>query len=432
MLFKKINMSKAAIAGLGALVMTLSTACEALDFADPNSPVIEVASVQTLVTGAEAGMRVSLAIYLRDVSVIGREAYYFEPADPRYTGELLRGPIDAGGFLLSRPWNARYNVVKNTLLLEEKTASLDAADKAAVDGFAKTIRAHQLLMNLNLLNDNGLQLDFTGSYGDFSTKAQAMTEITSLLTGGASDLADAAAAGSSFPFSLSSGFDGFDTPATFATFNRALAARVAVYSGDFSGALIALGLSFIDGAGDFDLGVYHNYSTAANDQLNEIFESITAETIKYFGHPTFEADADAGDTRFAAKVYKRTASVTFDELTTDLGMSIVSSSSASLPIIRNEELILLRAEANIGLGNYATAQTDLDIIRAAAGLASVTITSTNALDQLLHEKRYSLFGEGHRWIDMRRYGKLIDLPLDRDGDVIIENFPIPEDEIKEN
>ena len=124
--------------------------------------------------------------------------------------------------------------------------------------------------------------------------------------------------------------------------------------------------------------------------------------------------------------------MTFDELTTDLGMSIVSSSSASLPIIRNEELILLRAEANIGLGNYATAQTDLDIIRAAAGLASVTITSTNALDQLLHEKRYSLFGEGHRWIDMRRYGKLADLPLDRDGDVIIENFPIPEDEIKEN
>ena len=428
MLFKKINMSRAAVAGLGALVMTLGTACEALDFADPNSPVIEVASVQTLVTGAEAGMRVSLAIYLRDVSVIGREAYYFEPADPRYTGELLRGPIDAGGFLLSRPWDARYNVVKNTVLLQEKAESLDAADKAGVDGFAKTIRAYQLLMNLNLLNDNGLQLDFTGSYGDFSTKAQAMTEITSLLTGGATDLA---AAGSSFPFSLSSGFDGFDTPATFATFNRALAARVAVYSGEYSVALTALGLSFIDGAGDFDLGVYHNYSTAANDQLNGIFESITAETIKYFGHPTFEADADAGDARFAAKVYQRTSSVTFDDLTTDLGISIVSSSSESLPIIRNEELILLRAEANIGLLDYAAAQTDLDIIRAAAGLAPVTIDGTNALDQLLHEKRYSLFGEGHRWIDMRRYGKLADLPLDRDGDVIIENFPIPEDEIKE-
>ncbi|MCH8327026.1 MAG: RagB/SusD family nutrient uptake outer membrane protein [Candidatus Marinimicrobia bacterium] len=428
MLLKQINLGKATIAGLGTIVMMLGTGCEALDFADPNSPVIEVASVQTLVTGAEAGMRISLAIYLRDVSVIGREAYYFEPADPRYTGELLRGPIDPGGFLLTQPWVARYNVIKNTVLLQEKGAALDAAGMAGVDGFAKTIRAYQLLMNLNLLNDNGLQLDFDGESSSFETKAQVMTEITSLLNGAVTDLA---AAGSSFPFSLSSGFDGFDTPTDFTKFNRALAARVAIYNGAWQDALTALGLSFIDGAGDFDLGVYHVFSTAANDQTNGIFESTAAATIKYMGHPTFETDAESGDTRFAAKVYKRTASVTFDDLTTDWGISLVLSSTEPLPIIRNEELILLRAEANIGLLDYTAAQTDLDIIRTAAGLASVTIDANNALDQLLHEKRYSLFGEGHRWIDMRRYGKLGDLPLDRTGDVIITDFPIPEDEISE-
>ena len=204
-----------------------------------------------------------------------------------------------------------------------------------------------------------------------------------------------------------------------------------MYDGAWATALTALSGSFVDDTGDFDLGVYHVYSTAANDQTNEIFESTSAATIKYHGHPTFETDADSGDTRFAAKVYKRAASVTFDELTTDLGMSLVASSTAPLAIIRNEELILLRAEANIGLADYTAAQADLDVIRTAAGLTSVTIDATNALDQLLHEKRYSLFGEGHRWIDMRRYDKLADLPIDRVGDVIIVNFTVPEDEISE-
>lgn len=417
----------------GSFLVVLTMGCEALDFADPNSPVIETASVQLLVTGAEAGMRTDLAIYLRDVAVIGREVYYFEPADPRYTSELLRGPIDPGGFLLTRPWAGRYNVVKNTLLLEVKAAELglSAADLAGVNGFAKTIRAYQLLMNLNLLNDNGLQLDFSGDLTtDFVTKAAAFTYIESQLDAGNTDLASA---GSAFSFTLSGGFDGFDTPATFATFNRALAARVAAYQGDWAGTLTALGGSFIDAAGDLNTGVFHVYSTASNDQTNGIFETPTASFVKLMGHPTHGTDAEAGDTRYSDKLITRSDSTTFDGLTTDLGVTLVSGSTDPLPIIRNEELLLLRAEANIGLANYATAETDINVVRTAAGLGAVTtLTAANAVDLMLHERRYSLFMEGHRWIDMRRYDKLSSLPLDRTGDTIITDFPIPETEIKEN
>ena len=39
------------------------------------------------------------------------------------------------------------------------------------------------------------------------------------------------------------------------------------------------------------------------------------------------------------------------------------------------------------------------------------------------------FLEGHRWIDMRHYGKLGDLPLDRENDTVFENYPIPETEV---
>jgi hypothetical protein len=55
--------------------------------------------------------------------------------------------------------------------------------------------------------------------------------------------------------------------------------------------------------------------------------------------------------------------------------------------------------------------------------------ASGGLTQLLHEKRYSLFLEGHRWIDMRHYGKLGDLPLDRENDTVFENYPIPESEV---
>ena len=53
-------------------------------------------------------------------------------------------------------------------------------------------------------------------------------------------------------------------------------------------------------------------------------------------------------------------------------------------------------------------------------------------DQLLHEKRYSLFMEGHRWVDMRRYGKTGALPNDRSarGDQVFDSFPLPEAETK--
>jgi len=427
MSFKPIFIILTAIAFIG---------CGELDFDNPNAPTIEIAGdipIQNFVTGAEAGMRVELWIYLRDVSIIGREAYYFEPADPRYTGELMNNRLDPGGFLVTRPWAARYFVVNNTeTLINIKAPQLfgeDLADeKAGLLGFAKTIQAYQLLMNLNLQNENGIQFDFSGNFAPFSTKLESFTAIANLLDEADTDLGNG---GDAFGFDLSSGFDGFDTPATFSQFNRALAARVAVYMGEYSKALTALGGSFIDETADLNLGVYHVYSDGLGDLTNNIFESPDADVIKLMGHPTFETDADSGYSRFATKVIKRPESTTFDNLSTDLGVTVVLSSTDPLPIIRNEELVLLRAEANIGLGDIASAEADINVVRAAAGLAnSPTLDATNALDQLLHEKRYSLFLEGHRWIDMRRYGKLSDLPLDRATDEMITSFPIPETEIE--
>ena len=103
-----------------------------------------------------------------------------------------------------------------------------------------------------------------------------------------------------------------------------------------------------------------------------------------------------------------------------------ASNSAFAPIIRNEELILLRAEANIALENFTEARADLDFVRAQSGGLDVSrLPDEQLVDELLKQRRYSLLFEGHYWIDMRRYGRLDQLPLDREKDVVHSAFPIP-------
>lgn len=52
-------------------------------------------------------------------------------------------------------------------------------------------------------------------------------------------------------------------------------------------------------------------------------------------------------------------------------------------------------------------------------------STTALLDELLHQRRYSLFLEGHRWVDARRTDRLATLPIDRDGDDVWPAMPLP-------
>ncbi|MDP6991997.1 MAG: RagB/SusD family nutrient uptake outer membrane protein [Candidatus Marinimicrobia bacterium] len=397
----------------------IALGCEDLNFPDPNSPSTASATVQSLVTGAEAGMRGSLSNYLIGVSSVGREAYHFEPADPRYTGELIHGPLDPGGFVVYSSWNSRYRVIKNCQLLLEKS------DDKGVEGFAKTIEAHQLLLALNMQNNNGVKIaPYNGLDSDPASKSAAFTEIARLLDDASSALD---AAGASFGFKLSSGFSGFDTPATFKKFNRALAGRVAVYMGQWDKALTALGQSFMDASGDMDLGVYHVFGSGQGDASNGMYENPNASYVRTMAHMSYKTDAEAGDPRYTSKIVERADTTVYDGLQSNLAVSVWGGAYDPVAIIRNEELVLLKAEANIGKGGDGL--TEINAVRSAHGLADA---ASGGLDQLLHEKRYSLFMEGHRWVDMRRYGKTGSLPNDRSsrGDQVFDSFPIPEAETK--
>jgi len=424
----------------------IASACD-FDVQNPNSPdpIGQNPSreqVAAAAIGLLIGTQQDAADWVLDVAIIGREAYRFDGSDPRFTSELLTGALDPGGGAFGGDhWLEQYRTIRsanNLLAVLPTAADLSAEEQTAAAGFARTIKAYNFLMLVNGHTQDSIPIAVDippeGPPAPFVSNAAAYDYIVALLD---SALTDLQGGGTSFPFGLSNGFAGFTTPATFAQFNRALRARVDVYMGNYAEALTALGASFIDTLGTFDLnaGVYNSFGTGPGELANAL--SQNPQTGENFAHPSLETDAQqqpggALDQRFLDKVIGR-SSTTVDNLTSDLGWIRYPSPASPIPIIRNEELILLRAEANIGLSQFAAATDDINFVRVnSGGLAPIAVpgSGTAALDALLYEKRYSLLYEGgHRWIDLRRYDRLNQLPLDRTGDLVYSTYPIPTNEV---
>lgn len=393
---------------------------------------------------ATAGMLIAFrndfADFALDLGIIGREVLRFDGSDPRFTGELLAGPLDPGGDAFGGDhWADEYTAIRggNMILAVLPTASeLSAEEQSATSGYVKTIQALNYLIVLNAHTQDSIPIvtdtSVTAPPPPFQTNAAAFEHVVSLLEEARTELQ---AGGAAFPFALPSGFGGFNTPATFIAFNRALLARVQVYRGDFAGALTALGESFINPAGPMDLGVYMDYGTGPGDLANPL--SIDPLTGENFAHVSlregvqFQADGVTPDQRFLDKTISRPIE-SRNNLSSDLGWIRYPSPSTPIPIIKNEELLLLRAEANLMLTGPAAALADINTVRVQSGnlepLGALG-TPEQALDELLYNRLYSLLYEGaHRWIDARRYGRLDQLPVDRPGDVVFATLPIPSDE----
>ena len=422
------------------VLLLIYSSCKVEPILDPNNPGLgpisanpTLGEIQNLVTGIESGMRDAINFYLDDVGVIGREFYRFSTSDPRFTSDLLgkeTAVLDNNTFYITNPFAARYRVVKNTNILLDgltnTTADITPEQRAVGKAYANTIKAHELLMVLNLEYDNGIRVDVSNpdALGPFLTKDQSFDEISNLLNTAYADLSTNAA--TAFPFSTTL-FS--NTAGEFAKFNRALAARVDVYKSDWSGAITDLGNSFFDINGDLSAGAYYLFSSAGGDQLNPMFFPQNSSGETRVAEPSFITDAQAGDTRLS-KAPARTSSTTQDGLTSSYDFFVYKTNVDKIPIIRNEELLLIYAEANAQLGAVAdltNAVTAINKIRSAAGLPAYSgaVTQTAIIDEMLKQRRYSLYGEGHRWIDMRRYDRLNTLPIARAGDDVWTQFPRP-------
>jgi hypothetical protein len=397
----------------------------------PTAPLIESAC-----TGLLIGNRADIALeigYVLQLGVLGREAYNFDQADPRYITELLQSPLSAGSPFGGAFWLFPYaNIRSANLILDgvDKVADFSDADKGAIKGFTKTIMALDLLKVIVTHDTNGAVIDTdkpVDELGAIVDKPAVYAKIASLLDDATADLD---AADKTFPFALSSGFAGFDTPKTFRTFNRAIRARVAAYMADYPTVLTALAESFLDdtATADLDAGVFYSFSTKSGDLPN----NLTNKNI--YAHPSLETDAEMNgatvDLRYTAKVTMAMTAGAAQSLSSNLKFTMYSDPGSPVPLIRNEELVLLEAETKFFTGDVPGALVALNLVRmTSGGLAPLVGTPDAAtfIDELLYERRYSLLFEGgHRWIDLRRFMR--DLPLDVPTHVRNVRYPFPQAE----
>jgi hypothetical protein len=384
-----------------------------------NSPT--ASTVNTAVVGLVISLRDRVGTEASAMGILGKESYNLDQAEPRNVLGYLQGPIEPGGFVQDMSWTAGYRNLRQAAVIlaaVDKVSTYTAAQKEAIRGFVKTVMAMELLTQVRIRDVAGIMVDVSADpaapLGDIVGPDAALTRISALLDEAKTHLQ---AGGSAFPFPLHSGFTGFSTPATFLQFNRGIKARTEVYRKQWALALAALSESFIDTSGTASLskGVYHVYSTAAGDITNPLFDPTPT---RLYVHPSILNGAQLRangqvDLRLSSKTAVGVSRVVQTVQGTNK-FTIYPTSTTPVPILKNEELILLRAEANYQSGNVQQALDDINYIRVkSGGLDPLTgFADANAfITELLYNRTYSLLFEGgHRWVDYRRYNRLAQLP----------------------
>jgi hypothetical protein len=443
-------------------VALLVTACN-FDILNQNAPTEDQLTnnpskliLARAATGIFFGNFTEVGADIQIYTIYGREGYNLLGNDPRETGEAISGPQDPGGRAGGNWFNkyASIRTINTYLRAVNNTVNLNAEEKAASLGFAQTMKAAMFLRLAVRSGTYGLPIDvdrpIDAAPAPFVSQDAAFAYVSALFDSAKTSLQ--AAGTTAFPFPIAPGFESFNTPPLFLQFNRALKARAEVFRATFlacatcwTSAQTALTESFLTRTGlpaSLSLGAYYGYNIDANEPQNPITENLDA--VRYFVHPSLAAlvqnqAGGAPDARWSSK----TRVVTVRDLNgvsstikpvmynNNGGGTSVADLGADIPIIKNEELLLLSAEVNLGLSNKAAAKADIDSVRVhSGGLAPSTLTIVSPdsafVTEILYNRLMSLLWEqGVRWIDARRYGRLATLPIDRPGDQVFPSLIVP-------
>lgn len=449
------------------------TACKTsdLNITNPNVVTVEGAkadpnAIPFLAVGMLVDLRALTTSQPQPLGIHGREAYNYTPTEGRNTSGYIipvivggTPKLDPAGFSGGLNWGTQYNTMRDSynFKLAIDGGSLTAAQKSAARGFAETIEGLALLQVIAAHDTLGAITEIRENPTDlapFAARDSVYKAVIGILDAAHTKLQ---AGGTAFPFTLHAGFAGFNTPATYGQFNRAIRARAGAYyatsgggAAAWQGTLTALAASFLNGGAttraQLDAGVYGGvHSAAAGDVTNGL--SAATSTTSY-AHMSIQTDAQlkadgTRDNRYIAKTRALPArsglvnAAGAISAVSTLGFSIWPLSTSSMATIRNEELIMLRAEARLATGDKTGAIADINQVRInSGGLAPSTLTAASSDDAILtgilYEKRYSTLMEGLRWIDHRRYGKLALLPLDipsgPNQNFVAKVIPIPQGE----
>jgi starch-binding outer membrane protein, SusD/RagB family len=445
---------------------------------------------------AGSAVRSDIATYTLDLTSMARDAAYFTASEPRFVTELTGEQPIANDAFGASAWNSFFTTIKGidttqsvlTSLTNDNGQALSRDTVAALWAQLETLKGLYYIYLADTRDTAGVPINAVG--GPTSPTAvvpilclpSTWAEIVAILDSAADSL-NAVPAGTVLISGLVPSGYGLvsDNTTHWRDFTLALRAKAhiqyayAIARGstgsdgagaptptspgapdvnqlDSAGAdldtLAAHGLLYDDGAlnalGDVgaDPGVYFQYSTVSGDVQN----GLASDAPGYFVLLGAAAQIDTlHDLRFLVKFGRGTLPTTSYD-----GGAVPASALGSdwqygagtqpdafglsgvLPIVRNVQLHLLRAEALIGLGEYSQAITIINTVRTGAGgLAAEAVAAdyTDARDFLLQELLVSLLSEsGDHLIAIRNYGLTTELLTTWNpygGDLHTAALPIP-------
>ena len=426
--------------------------------------ITDRSQIQALATGLLDSDRQTQFNYVFFPEMIARDILRLDNSDPRYIEGLLGAPTDVSpsGFLGSGVWAGPYATIRgaNLFITGIKNAGpitpapVSDKEKSAAVGFAQTLKALEYLRLIEMRDDNGIPVTTGGdALAPIRCKPAVYAAISALLDSAITDLTSAGP--TAVPFTMPAGWASFSVADAAGTHKdllglaEAYKAKVEMYRGflplntggataapataNLQAARDALTLSFYDSVGTragLDVGVYHTYSTGAGETVNPFSD----KSVNYANMKVITEGAEPGDLRVQAKV---DTSSTIPLRTLQGDSSRYQLKQPSLPtdpiaVLRNKELVLMRAEVLWGLNRDAEAVALINLVRQAAGLPAKAVTDFathgDVLRGILKEVRYSmLFESNKRWVDYRMFGIIGELGKEVGNDPI-PRLPIPQAE----
>ncbi len=470
------------IAGVAAAAggLALAGACSGFfDVPNPNQPILEDllsnptrGKLAAAATGIFADARGDIQAVVWRLGSLGREGINLSGNNqPDYQEPYFLAALIGSGFG-GTLWAGRYSAIRDVniylaALARVDTVQVSTAEKAASRGMANTMAALAFLYVIETRDSLGapiaVDLPISAPPAPFVKKDSVYGHVLLLLDSARADLTRAGS--TPFPFAFPPGLSGialnaldFSAPALFLQFNRALAAKARILRATaarcgtacYTAALADLAASFLSSpAANFKKGAYFDFSNAAGDVSNGLSEPLNGFT--FYAHPSDSVDAQrqAGglpDQRVIDKIVAAQdtqvlggiAEIPGKQKFTIYFTSGNADPARPVPIIRDEELVLLRAEAEWFTGSKAPALADLDSVRVNAGKLAptaslpLTIASPDSVfvKELLYNRRYSLLWEqGTRWLDARRFGRMGDIPkAPPTGGNVARVMPVPDPE----
>lgn len=322
--------------------------------------------------------------------------------------------------------NNANNVITLVSALSDPNFTQEAKDN--IIGQAKFIRAQNYLQLVTLWEAVPLVLEPTEDVGEvLNIPSTAVNEIYTQIIADFTDAAQTILA---------------ETGPVVASKQAANAflARIALYQNRWSD---ALSLSATVLGADFDLTgvpfledqIYSlGYTSADGNTLNFVYGPSELGGRYNLGPSEKIINAfEDGDLRFDQTLDLTTASVPFAIKYPSFDAGISGTATDPIFFIRHAELVLIAAEAAAEQGDFETASSYLNQVRARAGLAPVTLDASNYEAAILQERFVEFAFEGaFRLLDLRRRNQAEAVLGPLGYDTCDNIWPLPQRDVDRN